>query len=111
MSYFIIRRSFHHSYLRSLIIRVPETKLGLFNYNEFAIYPPSNQIQSPLPQSSSSQSSSSQSSSSQRSSSQSSSSQSSSSQSSIIQSKPSSSHILPSLPNLAVPESYIHKSS
>ena len=106
MSYFIVKRSFHHSYLRSLIIRVPETKLDLFNYNEFAIYPPSNQIQSSLPQSSSSQSSSSQ-----TSSSQSSSSQTSSSQSSIIQSKPLSSHILPSLPNLAVPESYIHKSS
>lgn len=101
MSYFIAMRSFHHSCFQSLIIRVPETKLGLFNYNEFTMYPLSNSIQLPPSQSSSSQSSSSQPPSSQP----------PSSQSPSSQSKPASSHIIPSLPNLAVPVSYIRKSS
>ena len=81
MSYLIVRRSFHHSCFKSLIIRIPETKLGLFNYNEFAMYPPPKSTQ-PSP-----------------------------TQSSPTQSKPASSHILPSLPNLAIPASYICKSS
>ena len=91
MSYFIAKRSLHHSCLRSLIIRVPETKLGLFNYNEFAMYPSSKSIQpsptQPPPT------------------------QPPPTQPSLIRSKPISSHILPSLPNLAIPESYIRKSS
>ena len=69
MSYFIARQSFHHSCFRSLIIRVSETKLGLFNYNEFAMYPFSKSIQPSL------------------------------NQSPLNQSKPASSHILPSNPS------------
>ena len=91
MSYFITRRSFHHSCFQSLIIRVPESKLGLFNYNEFAIYPPPKSTQSLLTQQPLIQSPP--------------------THSSLVQSKPASSHILPSLPNLAIPVPYIHKSS
>lgn len=91
MSYLIARRSFHHSCFQSLIIRVPETKLELFNYNEFAMYPSSKSIQSPTIQSSPTQSSP--------------------TQPFLIQSNPITSHILPSLPNLALPVSYIRKSS
>ena len=86
MSYFIVRRSFHHSCFKSLIIRIPETKLGLFNYNEFAMYPPPKSTQSPPIQQSQTQPP-------------------------LTQPKPSSSHILSSLPNLAIPVSYICKSS
>ena len=90
MLYFVTRRSFHHSYLQNLIIRVPENKLGIFNYNEFTMYPLSKRIQLPPSDSSSSQPSSS---------------QPPSSQSPLEQSKP-----ILSLPNLAVPASYIIKS-
>ena len=96
MSYLIVRRSFHHSCFMSLIIRVPETKLGLFNYNEFAMYPSSKSIQSPTIQPSPTQSPLT---------------QQPLTQQPLTQSNPNSSHILPSLPNLAIPVSYIHKSS
>ena len=91
MSYLIVRRSFHHSCFQNLIIRVPETKLGLFNYNEFAMYPLSKRIQLPPSDSSSSQPSSSQPSSS--------------------QSPLEHLSLFSSLPNLAIPVSYIYKSS
>ena len=91
MSYFIAWRSFHHSCFQSLIIRVPETKLGLFNYNEFAMYPPPKSTPSPLTQQPLIQPPP--------------------TQSSLVQSKSASSHILPSLPNLAIPVPYIYKSS
>ena len=86
MSYFVIKRSFHHSCFQSLIIRVPETKLGLFNYNEFAMYPSSKSIQSPTIQPPPTQPSL--------------------NKSSLVQSNP-----ITSLPNLAIPVSYIRKSS
>ena len=86
MSYFIVRRSFHHSCFKSLIIRVPETKLGLFNYNEFAMYPPPKSTQ-PSPT------------------------QPSLNQPSLIKSMPTTSQIIPSIPNLAIPVSYIRKFS
>ena len=85
MLYFVTRRSFHHSCLRNLIIRVPENKLGIFNYNEFTMYPLSKRIQLPPSDSSSTQPPS--------------------IQSPLKQSKP-----ILSLPNLAVPVSYIIKS-
>ena len=91
MSYLIARRSFHHSCFQSLIIRVPETKLGLFNYNEFAMYPSSESIQSPTIQPPTIQPSP--------------------TQPYLVQSNPITSHILPSLPNLSIPVSYIRKSS
>ena len=91
MSYFIARRSFHHSCFQSLIIRVPETKLGLFNYNEFAMYPPPKSTQSPLTQQPLTKSSL--------------------TQPPLNQSKLVSSHILSSLPNMAISVPYIHKSS
>lgn len=87
MSYLIARRSFHYSCFQNLIIRVPETKLGLFNYNEFAMYPPPKSTQSSPNQPSPPQQSL--------------------TQQSLTQPNPAS-----SLPNLAVPVSYIiHKSS
>jgi len=87
MSYLITRRSFHYSCFQNLIIRVPETKLGLFNYNEFAMYPPPKSTQSSQNQPSAIQPPL--------------------TQQSLTQPKPAS-----SLPNLAVPVSYIiHKSS
>lgn len=101
MSYLIARRSFHHSCFQNLIIRVPEIKLGLFNYNEFAMYPSSKSIQSPTIQPSPTQPSPT----------QPSLNQSFLNQSSLVQSNPISSHILPSLPNLAIPVYYIRKSS
>ena len=92
MSYLITRRSFHHSCFQNLIIRVPETKLGLFNYNEFAMYPPPKSTQSSQNQPSATQPSAT---------------QPPLTQQSLTQPKPAS-----SLPNLAVPVSYIiHKSS
>ena len=96
MSYLIARRSFHHSCFQSLIIRVPETKLGLFNYNEFAMYPSSKSIQSPTIQPPTIQPSPT---------------QPSPTQPYLVQSNPITSHILPSLPNLSIPVSYIRKSS
>ena len=101
MSYLIARRRFHHSCFQSLIIRVPETKLGLFNYNEFAMYPSSKSIQSPTIQPPTIQPPTIQPPTIQP----------SPTQPSLNQSNPISSHILPSLPNLAIPVSYIRKSS
>ena len=101
MLYLIARRSFHHSCFQSLIIRVPETKLGLFNYNEFAMYPSSKSIHPPVTQLLPTQQLP--------------------TQTCPIQISPTlpplnqsnlvSSHIHPLLPNLAIPVSYIHKSS
>lgn len=96
MSYLIARRSFHHSCFQSLIIRVPETKLGLFNYNEFAMYPPPKSTQLSPTQPSPTQLSPT---------------QLSLNQSSLIKSIPTTSQIIPSIPNFAIPVSYICKSS
>ena len=101
MSYLIARRSFHYSCFQSLIIRVPETKLGLFNYNEFAMYPPPKSTQPSPTQPSPTQPSPTQPSPTQP----------SLNQPSLIKSMPTTSQIIPSIPNLAIPVSYIRKFS